>query len=91
MDRLIQSDQTLWARDNSAEALAAAIIETTGMVHRTGLRRSISESRHSSPGRMFLRGCLTSTGRSSQIPAAAACNRFLFDRFLWLNDDTSNP
>lgn len=34
MDRLIQSDQTLWARGNSAEALAAAIIDTT----RHGLR-----------------------------------------------------
>jgi alpha-1,6-mannosyltransferase len=28
MDRIVQSDQTLWARENSAEALAAAIDET---------------------------------------------------------------
>lgn len=34
MDRLIQSDQTLWARGNSAEALAAAITDTA----RHGLR-----------------------------------------------------
>jgi alpha-1,6-mannosyltransferase len=29
MDRIIHSDQTLWARENSAEALAAAIDETS--------------------------------------------------------------
>jgi alpha-1,6-mannosyltransferase len=29
MDRIIHSDQTLWARENSAEALAAAIEETS--------------------------------------------------------------
>ncbi len=29
MDRIIHSDQTLWARENSATALAAAIVETS--------------------------------------------------------------
>jgi alpha-1,6-mannosyltransferase len=29
MDRIIHSDQTLWARENSAEALATAIEETS--------------------------------------------------------------
>ena len=29
MDRIIHSDQALWARENSAEALAAAIEETS--------------------------------------------------------------
>ena len=29
MDRIIHSDQTLWARENSAAALAAAIEETS--------------------------------------------------------------
>jgi alpha-1,6-mannosyltransferase len=28
MDRIIHNDQTLWARENSAEALAEAIVQT---------------------------------------------------------------
>ena len=38
MDRLIQSDQAFWARDNSPEALAAAIVETA--------RESLPPDRH---------------------------------------------
>ena len=34
MDRIIHNDQTLWARENSAEALAEAIVQTT----RAGLK-----------------------------------------------------
>jgi alpha-1,6-mannosyltransferase len=34
MDRIIHNDQTLWARENSADALADAIVRTT----RAGLK-----------------------------------------------------
>ncbi|MDB6155614.1 MAG: hypothetical protein JWL90_4067 [Chthoniobacteraceae bacterium] len=36
MDRIIQTDQTLWARENSAEALAAAIKQTADCPPPTG-------------------------------------------------------
>jgi alpha-1,6-mannosyltransferase len=35
MDRIVQGDQTLWARENTPEALAAAIDATTRLPSKT--------------------------------------------------------
>ena len=56
MDRIVQSSQTHWARENTPAALAAAILETTGAnVHHDPARMSARVSAQYSWERVFAR------------------------------------